>query len=124
MNPLRERVAEVRLGVIRAAEVRACDVPPAHDELASLEARAFLLAEARHVRAPVRREQQSAAWAEHAVQLVPPRELEVGGEMREDGERIDEIEALVVEDERRCEGVALETSRTGGSYGTSRRRRS
>jgi len=107
-EPGGERVAEVRLGVVRAAEVRAGDVAPAHDELAALEARALVLAQPRYVRAAVRREEQQSARAEHAVHLVAPRELEVGGEVREDGERVDEVEALVLEHERRRERVLLE----------------
>ena len=39
--------------------------------------------------------EQQAARAEHAAQLVAPRELELGGEVREDRERVDEVEALV-----------------------------
>src|SRR6184192_3010790 len=50
----RERLAEVPLGVVRAAEVRAGEVAPADDQLAPLEARALVAVEARQVRAPVR----------------------------------------------------------------------
>ncbi len=56
----------------------------------------------------MRRDEQPAAGAEHAPQLVAPRELELVREVREDGERVDEVEALVRERERRLEAVDLE----------------
>ena len=94
--------------MVRAAEVRAGHVAPAHDELAALEPLAFAAVEARHVRRAVRRQEQAAAGAKHAPQLVAPRELELVGEVREDGQRVDEVEALVLERERRLEPVDLE----------------
>src|SRR6185437_7905460 len=103
-----ERVAQVRLRVVRAAEVRAGEIAPADDELAALEAVAFLGVEAWGVRRAVRRDEQAAAGTEDAAQLVTPRELQLGREVREDGERVDEVEALVRECERRFEPVGLE----------------
>ena len=64
--------------------------------------------ESRQVRAAVRRDEQEPAGPEHAAQLVPPRELQVRGQVREHRERVDEVEALVAEDERRLEAVLLE----------------
>ena len=53
------------------------------------------------------REEQAAAGAQHPAQLVAPRRLQLLGEVREDGERIDEVEALVRVRERRREPVPV-----------------
>ena len=119
-EPLRERLAEIQLRVVRAAEIRPGDVGPAHDQLAALEALALVRRETRQVRLAVRRDEQVAAGPEHAPQLVPPRELEIRGQVREYGQRVDEVEALVVEDERRCEPVLLESRERQVPRGTSR----
>src|SRR5262249_34979777 len=104
----RERLAEVALGVIGAAEVRAGDVGPADNELAALELLPLAPIEAREIGAAVRRDHQPSAGAEHAVQLVAPAELELVGQVREDGEGIDEIEAVVLDVKSGCEPVLEE----------------
>src|SRR5260370_18271270 len=90
-----------------AAEVRSGNVAPAHDELAALEPLAFARVEAWHVRAAVRRQEQTAGWAKHASQLVAPRQLKLIGEGCENRQRVDEVEAFVLEPERRPHPAAL-----------------
>src|SRR5262249_26130523 len=105
---VRERAPEIRLRVVRAAEVRPRDVAPADDQLAPLELRPLALVEARHVGPAVRRQQEEPARAEDGLHLVTPRELQLLGQVREDRQRIDEVEACVVECEWWGEPVRLE----------------
>ena len=56
----------------------------------------------------MRRQQQQSAGPEDAQQLVTPGELQLGGEVREDRERVDEVERSGVEVERRRKRVARE----------------
>src|SRR5205823_3501105 len=92
---LRERFAQIPLRVIGAAEVRAGSVAPAHHELAGLEACTLVRIEAREIRPAMRGHEQPAAGAQHAPELVPPRELQVRGQMREDRQCVNEVEAPV-----------------------------
>ena len=56
----------------------------------------------------MRRHEQVAPRTEHAPELVAPCELELVGEMREDGQGIHEVEAFVLERDGRLEAVELE----------------
>ena len=111
----REGLAEVALGVVGAAEVRAGDVAPAHDELAALEPFALAGVEAWRVRRAVRRQQQAAARTKHPPELIAPRQLKLVGEVCEDRQRVDEVEALVVERERWFKPVELEAEGARGN---------
>jgi hypothetical protein len=56
----------------------------------------------------VRCQEQAAAWAKDASQLVAPRQLKLIGEVRKNRQRVDEVEAFVLERERRVQTVDLE----------------
>src|SRR4029077_19321752 len=77
---------------------------------AALERIAFGGVEPRQVRAAVGRQEEAASRPEHAPQFVPPGELELLRQVREDRERVDEVEALVRERDGRRERIRLEAS--------------
>src|SRR4051812_3696582 len=81
-----ERTAQERLWMERRAEVRPGDVLPANDERPPVEARALVGRQPRAIRLAVRREEQQAARPQDTPKLRLPRELEVLGEVGEDGE--------------------------------------
>ena len=94
--------------VERRAEIRSGDLLPANDDLAALEALPLLTPETRNVRLAVRAQQEQGAGPEDALELAHPPELHVLGQVGEDREGVDEVEAGVLERERRCEAVRLE----------------
>src|SRR5262245_23586023 len=92
----------------RGAEVRPRHLRPADDELPAGKTPALLLVQPLEVPRAVGRQQQEASRPDDARELVHPVELDRLGKVREDAQRIGELEFAVAEPERRHELVRRE----------------
>ena len=93
--------------MVCATEARARRVLVQHHDLTSAKSLLLRLRQPlqREVVLSERRHQQPTIRPQHAQAIPHPRMLQLNGEMREDGERIDEVESRVGIRERRREVV-------------------
>src|SRR3989442_10215120 len=85
LEALRERLLDVAPRVVRAAEALACVVLEQDDDSSAVELRALGGGETVEagVQLAERREEQGAAWPEHAAGLPQPRQLDPLRQARE-----------------------------------------
>ena len=100
--------------VVHGAEVAPSAGRVPDDELAGVEALELVRGEAIAEGFALRREQEPAAGPEQPLELVAPRALRPRGDVREDGQAVDEVESRALEVERRARGRSAGSPRRSG----------